>query len=134
MSSLIEIEGIGEQYARTLKDAGIRGTKTFLEWGATRQGRQQIVEKTGISEKLILEWLNHCDLMRIRGVGGEYSDLLEEAGVDTIVELGNRNAERLYQAMVKINDQKRLVRKMPTQAQVADWIAQASALPRILTY
>ncbi len=134
MASLIEVEGIGEKYAQTLKDAGVRGTQSFLEWGATPQGRKQIEEKTGISTKLILEWLNHCDLLRIRGVGGEYSDLLEEAGVDTVVELGNRNAENLYQKLVEINQSKKLVRKMPTKAQVADWVNQACDLPRILTY
>jgi predicted flap endonuclease-1-like 5' DNA nuclease len=134
MSRLIEIEGVGDKYAQKLEAAGIRGTKAFLQLGSTPKGRQQIAEKTGINQGLILEWLNHVDLMRIKGVGSEYSDLLEEAGVDTVAELAQRNPDNLIKALAASNQEKKLVRKMPTRDQVAVWIDQAGKLPKILTY
>ena len=134
MVRLIEIEGVGVVYTKKLKDAGIRGSKSFLECGASRQGRREIAEKTGIDEGLILQWLNHVDLMRIQGVGEEYSDLLEAAGVDTVAELARRSPANLYKALAAVNQEKKLVRKMPTQDQVAGWIAQAGKLPKVLTY
>jgi len=94
----------------------------------------RIAEKTGISGTLILRWVNHVDLFRIKGVGEEYSDLLEEAGVDTVPELAQRNPENLYQKLVAVNQAKKLVRRLPTQAQVSDWIEQAKRLPRVVTY
>jgi len=112
----------------------VRSTDSFLKASATPIGRQELAEKCGISEKMILEWANHLDLYRIKGVGSEYSDLLEEAGVDTVVELAQRNPESLYQKLVEVNNAKKLVRKMPVQTQVADWIEQAKKLPRILQY
>ncbi len=134
MAKLITIEGVGETYARKLEEAGIRTTQMLLKKGATPAGRKEIVEKTGISEKLILEWVNHVDLFRIRGVGEEYADLLEEAGVDTVPELAQRNPENLYQTLVEVNRAKKLVRKMPVLTQVADWVEQAKKLPRVITY
>ena len=95
---------------------------------------KEIAEKSGISEKLILEWVNLADLFRIKGVGEEYSDLLEEAGVDTVVELAQRNPDNLYEKVVDVNHQKKLVRKLPTQGQVDDWVRQAKNLPRVVTY
>ena len=134
MTSIITIEGIGEKYAAELNEIGIKSVEDLLQAGASPKGRQEIAEKTGISEKLVLEWTNRADLFRIKGVGEEYSDLLEAAGVDTVVELAHRNAENLYQKMVVTNEEKKLVRKLPTAAQVAAWIEQAKALPRIMTY
>ncbi len=134
MAKLTKIEGVGEFYAQKLQEAGVRTTQALLEKGASPQGRQEIAEKTGISGTLILEWVNHVDLFRIKGVGEEYADLLEEAGVDTVPELAQRNPEHLYQKMVAVNQEKKLVRRLPTQAQVSDWIEQAKQLPRIITY
>jgi predicted flap endonuclease-1-like 5' DNA nuclease len=134
MAKLITIEGVGEAYASKLEQAGVRTTQALLKKGATPAGRKEIAEKTGISEALILEWVNHVDLFRIRGVGEEYADLLEEAGVDTIPELAQRNAENLYKKLVEVNRAKKLVRKMPVLSQVADWIEQAKKLPRVITY
>ena len=134
MARLVDIEGIGPVYSQKLKDAGISTTQTLLKVGATRRGRQEIEERSGIGHALILEWVNLADLFRIKGVGEEYSDLLEEAGVDTVVELAQRNAENLYQKIVETNGEKTLVRKLHTQGQVADWIEQAKALPRVITY
>jgi predicted flap endonuclease-1-like 5' DNA nuclease len=134
MAKLTKVEGIGEIYAQKLQEAGIGTTQALLERGASPQGRQEMAEKTDISEKLILEWVNHVDLFRIKGVGEEYSDLLEEAGVDTVPELAQRNAENLYQKLVAVNQEKKLVRQLPGQAQVSDWIEQAKRLPRVITY
>lgn len=134
MAKLTKIEGVGEFYAQKLQEAGVRTTQALLEKGASPQGRQEIAEKTGISGTLILEWVNHVDLFRIKGVGEEYADLLEEAGVDTVPELAQRNPEHLYQKMVAVNQEKKLVRRLPTQAQVSDWIEQAKQLPRVITY
>lgn len=134
MAKLEDVEGIGATYAEKLRQAGVRSTDAFLKRAATPKGRKELAEASGISEKLILEWANHLDLYRIKGVGSEYSDLLEEAGVDTVVELAQRNPENLYQKLVEVNNAKKLVRKMPVQSQVADWIEQAKKLPRVLEY
>lgn len=134
MTKLLDVEGIGETYALKLKGAGIGSLEALLEKGATPKGRKELAETSGISEKLILEWVNHADLYRIKGVGSEYSDLLEEAGVDTVVELSKRVAKNLYEKMVEVNAAKKLVRKLPVEKQVADWIEQAKKLPRKVSY
>ncbi len=134
MTKIIDVEGIGEVYAIKLKNAGIRSVEALLEKGATPKGRKEIAEATGISDKLILEWVNHADLYRIKGVGSEYSDLLEEAGVDTVVELAQRKPENLHAKIVEINAEKKLVRKLPTLKQVQDWVAQAAKLERKVHY
>jgi predicted flap endonuclease-1-like 5' DNA nuclease len=134
MAKLMKVEGIGEVYAQKLQQVGIATTQALLETGASPQGRKEVAEKTGISGKLILEWVNHVDLFRVKGVGEEYADLLEEAGVDTVPELAQRNPEHLYQKLVAVNREKRLVRRLPTQTQVSDWIEQAKQLPRVITY
>jgi predicted flap endonuclease-1-like 5' DNA nuclease len=134
MASLIKIEGIGEKYGTKLKMVGISTTEALLDKGRTPKGRKEIAEKSGITEILILEWVNLADLFRIKGVGEEYSDLLEEAGVDTVVELAQRNPTNLYESVVAINNQKRLVRKLPSQAQIGNWVKQAKKLPRVVSY
>jgi len=134
MPKLEMIEGVGERYAQALKKAGASSTGALLKLGATPKGRKALAEKSGLGDAHILEWVNHVDLFRIRGVGEEYADLLEEAGVDTIPELAQRKAANLYQKLVEINQTKKLVRKLPTAKQVSDWIEQAKALPRIISY
>ncbi|MEE4194307.1 MAG: DUF4332 domain-containing protein [Anaerolineae bacterium] len=134
MAKILDIEGIGEVYAKKLVDAGVKTVGGLLKAGATAKGRKELEEKTGIAHALILEWVNLADLFRIKGVGEEYSDLLEEAGVDTVKELAQRNAENLYAKIVEINTAKQLVRKVPSSNQVADWVEQAKALPRIVEY
>lgn len=134
MTAIIDIEGIGKVYAPKLKAEGINTTEVLLEKCATPQGRKALAEATGISPKLILEWANRADLMRIKGVSTQYSDLLEAAGVDTVKELAQRNAQNLYEAMIKTNESKKLVRQTPTANQVASWVEQAKSLPRVLTY
>jgi predicted flap endonuclease-1-like 5' DNA nuclease len=134
MANLLTVEGVGDVYAAKLREAGIATTEALLEAGKTPQGRKAIAAKTAIADALILEWVNHVDLFRIKGVGEEYADLLEEAGVDTVPELAQRKAENLHAALVAVNEQKKLVRQLPTLAQVGQWIEQARALPRVVTY
>ncbi len=134
MAKLELVEGIGNQYARQLRKAGVGSTKSLLEKGATLKGRDEIARAAGIGGKLILEWVNHVDLFRIKGVGEEYSDLLEEAGVDTVVELAQRNASNLYQAILETNNKKKLVRRPPSKKMVNDWVNLAKKLPRKVYY
>jgi predicted flap endonuclease-1-like 5' DNA nuclease len=134
MTTLLYVEGIGEVYAGKLVAAGVPTAEALLEQGASPKGREAIAEKSGISAKLILEWVNHVDLYRIKGVGEEYADLLEAAGVDTVPELAQRNPQNLYEKLVEVNWQKELVRRLPSEGQVADWVGQAKQLPRKITY
>jgi len=134
MASLIDIEGIGPKFAKKLKAVGVRTTEKMLEMGGTPAGRKELASKSGISNTLILEWVNLSDLFRIKGVGEEYSDLLEEAGVDTVVELAQRNAANLYKKMGEVNAKKKLVRQLPAESQVTDWVKQAKKLPRKISY
>ena len=128
------IEGIGPVFAKKLRANGVRSTGELLKRGAGKKGRVSLAEKTDISETLILEWVNLADLMRIKGVGEEYSDLLEEAGVDTIKELRNRVPKNLYAKILEINAKKKLVRRPPTLSQVEDWVKQAKSIAPSVTY
>lgn len=134
MTRLTQIEGIGEVYAQKLEQAGISTIEKLLKEGASTKGRQEIVERTGISGTLILNWVNRADLFRVKGIGEEYSDLLEAAGVDTVPELAQRNPQNLFSKLGEVNAEKKLVRRLPTAAQVQDWVAQAKDLPRKVTY
>ena len=134
MAKLTTVEGIGEIQAQKLIDAGIPTTQALLEAGSTPQGRRDIAEKTGIGDELVLDWVNRVDLFRIKGIGEEYSDLLEWAGVDTVPELAQRNPENLHQKLIEVNKEKELVRQVPGQNQVSDWVAQAKDLPRAIEY
>ena len=134
MTKLVDIEGVGPVYAAKLEKAGVATTEELLKVGATPKGRKEIAEKSGISETLVLEWVNRVDLARVKGVGSEYADLLEASGVDTVVELANRKPENLLTKMTEINEAKKLVRKLPVLTQVQDWVKQAKDLPRAITY
>lgn len=134
MPSIIDVEGIGKTYKQKLAKVNILTTDALLEAGATPKGRKELAEKTGIGDALILEWVNLADLYRIKGVGSEYSDLLEEAGVDTVVELSKRVPKNLYEKMIEINEKKKLVRKLPSESQIADWVDQAKKLDRKVKY
>jgi len=134
MTSLAKIEGIGKTYAQKLKDAGIATTEALLKQGATPKGRQEIGERSGIGDKLILKWINRADLFRVKGIGEEYADLLEVSGVDTVPDLARRNPENLYQKLMEANAEKKLVRRPPSQAQVQGWVKQAQGLNRTVTY
>jgi len=134
MTKLADIEGIGEAYSGKLEAAGITSIENLLEVGCEKKGRKKIAEDSGVSEKLILNWVNRADLSRIKGVSTQYADLLECAGVDTVPELAQRNAGNLQAKMAEVNEEKKLVRKVPTGSQVEDWVAQAKVLPRVVTH
>lgn len=134
MSKLGEIEGIGESYELKLKEAGIGSIEALLEACAQKKDRDTLAAKAGISEKLILKWTNHADLFRIKGIAGEYAELLEASGVDTVIELATRKPENLAAKMAEVNEVKKLVRQVPSAKQVADWVDQAAKLPRKVFY
>ncbi|MCW5965642.1 MAG: DUF4332 domain-containing protein [Bryobacterales bacterium] len=123
-----DIEGVGPVFAEKLSAAGVKDTEELLEKAAGRKGREALEEATGISGKLILKWVNHADLMRVNGVGGQYAELLEEAGVDTVKELRNRNAENLATALASANDKRKLTGNVPSASMVAKWIEQAKEM------
>jgi predicted flap endonuclease-1-like 5' DNA nuclease len=132
--NVINIEGIGPKYAGKLKTAGVRTTNALLKKGATRKGRRMLADSSKIDETLILEWVNLADLFRVKGVGEEFSDLLEEAGVDTVKELRTRTPANLYQKMIEVNTAKKLVRRTPSAKQVKNWVDQAKKLPPVVEY
>jgi len=132
--SIIHIEGIGDVYTKKLKAVGIRSTNKLLAHCRTPKGRENLAELAGISPKLVLEWANLADLMRINGIGEEWADLLEEAGVDTVNELKNRNAENLYGKIIEVNESKKLVRRIPPLSYIKNWIKQAGKLTPALEY
>jgi predicted flap endonuclease-1-like 5' DNA nuclease len=131
---LSDIEGIGPAFATKLSKAGIRSVASLLKNGASDKRRKEIAKATGIAHTSILEWVNRADLYRVKGVGGQYSDLLEKAGVDTVVELSKRQPDNLLAKMVEVNKAKNLVNKMPAIKQVKNWIDQAKKLPRVVSY
>ena len=129
-----EIEGIGTEYGRKLGAAGVATVEVLLEKGGRRLSREKLAEASGISEKLILEWVNRADLMRIEGVGSEYSDLLEAAGVDSCLELSHRVPANLYRKMEEVNGARKLVRRLPTEAEVTQWVAAAKSMPKVVQH
>lgn len=134
MSSISDIEGVGPAYAEKLKAAGVDTVEELLEKGASPAGRSALEESTGIAHGLILKWVNHADLFRIKGVAGQYAELLEAAGVDTVAELATRNAANLAAKLEEVNGEKNLTNRVPSESEVEKWVAEAKALPRIVTY
>lgn len=134
MPALTQIEGIGETYAEYLATAGIGSTNSLLSEGATRAGRKRIARTADLSPSLILQWVNKADLFRVRGVGEEYSDLLEAGGVDSVPELAGRNAKNLWEHLVRTNKTHALVRRVPSLPEVTSWIQSAKKLPRIVKH
>ncbi len=134
MAKITDIEGIGQACATKLAQASVTTTGRLLTAAATAAGRKDLAKSCDLTTKQVLEWVNRADLMRISGVGTQYSDLLEASGVDTVVELATRNAENLWKKMTDVNASKRLVRQVPSLAQVKSWVAQAADLPRVVTH
>lgn len=135
MSYKIEqIEGIGEVYAEKLHKAGINTTESLLEKCAAPKGRKALAEETGISDKLILKWTNHADLFRIKGVAGQFAELLEAAGVDTVKEFRHRLASNLQPKLEEVNNAKNLCNRVPSVAELQKMIDQAKELEPIVTY
>lgn len=129
-----QIEGIGEVYAAKLQEAGINTTDALLEKCATKKGRASVAEETGISEKLILKWTNHADLMRIKGIAGQFAELLEAGGVDTVKEFRHRVAANLQPKLVEINDEKHLCGRVPSVTELEKMIDEAKTLDPKVTY
>ena len=129
-----QIEGIGEIYGEKLNAVGIKTTDDILAKCATPKGRQEVAEATGISGKLILKWTNHSDLMRINGVAGQFAELLEAAGVDTIKEFRHRVPANLHPKLVEVNEQKNLCNRVPALSEVEKMVEQAKELEPIITY
>lgn len=129
-----EIEGIGPAYAEKLAAADIKTTDDLLKLCCDAKGRKSTAGTTGVSEGQLLKWANMADLMRISGVGSEYSELLEAAGVDTVKELRNRNAENLAAKMAEVNETKKLTRTVPSEKVVAGWVDQARSLDPLITH
>ncbi len=131
---IAEIEGIGPVYAGKLEAAGIKTTGALLKRAASPKGRKELSSESGLEESQILKWANMADLMRVKGVGEEYSELLEAAGVDTVKELRNRRADNLHAKMVEVNAEKKLVRVLPGLSNVERWVVHAKELDPVMTY
>lgn len=128
--NIIDIQGIGEVYSKKLEELGITTVEKLLEEGATRKGRDDLAEKTGIASTLILTWVNHADLIRIVGVAEQFSELLEAAGVDSVPELAKRVAANLHAKLIEVNEAKSLTKRIPSEKQLDDWIGQCKTLER----
>lgn len=129
-----EIEGITAADSEKLNTAGVGSVETLLEMGRKRTGREKLAQATGISDKRILAWVNHADLMRIKGVGSEYSDLLEAAGVDSCLELSHRVPSHLLKKMDEVNRKKSLVHRLPTEHEVEQWVTEAGSMPKAVEH
>ncbi len=134
MADVKGIEGIGPAYEAKLKEVGISKVEQLLEKCSAKKERVKLAKDTGISEKLILKWVNHADLFRIKGVGPQYAELLEASGVDSVPELANRKPENLLAKMIEVNEEKNLVRGLPVLKQVQKWVEQAKELPKVVTH
>lgn len=132
--SIEEIEGIGKTYKKKLAKAGIKTTGSLLNHCCTRKGRKAMAGTTGLTEKQLLKWTNLADLMRIKGIATQYSELLEAAGVDTVKELAKRNSTNLAAKMEEVNKKKKLARRSPPESVVAKWVERAKGLDPMMTY
>jgi predicted flap endonuclease-1-like 5' DNA nuclease len=134
MANIEDIEGIGPAQAAKLRAAGVATTEALLAQGATARGRETLAATTGVSPKSILEWVNHADLYRIRGVGSEFADLLEAAGVDSVPELARRNARNLSETFGELDMARNTTRRIPSEAVVQGWIDEAKTLDKVVEY
>ena len=134
MPSIDAIRGMSLTSARTLRKKGIRTTEALLKRAGTRSGRKSLAHLTKLKEREILEWVNRADLMRVKGIGAEYADLLEAVGVDTVKELRRRNPASLARMANALNDQKRMVRRLPTQSMITSWVEAAKSLDPLVKY
>lgn len=129
-----QLKGMDDQLAKKLKAKEIRDSEQFLEAAASSKQRKGLAKELGVKERTVLELANRADLSRLKGVAGIYSDLLEQAGVDTIKELATRNPENLFNKIVEVNNEKRLAGRLPTILDVAEWVEAAQEMPKVLTY
>ena len=132
---ILDVEGIGPTFAEQLRGAGVETTDDLLARAGSRDGRDRLAKETGLTAKQLLEWVNHADLMRLDGVGSEYADLLEAAGVDSCAELAQRNAANLAQTFLELDAARpNWIRRVPTEATVAGWIAEAKSLEAVVSH
>lgn len=129
-----DVEGIGPAYGKKLSSVGLETTDDLLEKAGSRKGRKELAESTGISESLILTWVNHSDLFRIKGIAGQFAELLEATGVDTVKEFRNRNSENLHAKLKEVNEAKNLSGRVPSLEGLTDMIEQAKALDPKVSY
>lgn len=134
MTTITDIEGIGSAQATKLSNAGVKTVEGLLEMAGSSKGRKELSNETGISEKQLLEWVNRADLFRIKGIGSEFSDLLEAAGVDSVPELAQRKPENLFTALEELNAKKKIVRQLPSVEKITDFVNQAKKLPKAVTH
>lgn len=134
MAKMVDIEGVGAKYAEKLAECGCKTQKDLLEKCAKPAGRKSLAAESGISDKLILKWTNRADLARVKGIGEEYADLLECAGVDTVPELAQRSPANLHKKMEEVNAEKKLVRSLPSAGQVEKWVTEAKGMDRAIHY
>ncbi|MCE9557376.1 MAG: DUF4332 domain-containing protein [Armatimonadetes bacterium] len=134
MASIEDIEGVGPASAEKLKAAGVSTVEKLLEMGAAKKDRVALAESTGLSETNILTWVNHADLFRINGVAGQFSELLEASGVDSVAELAQRRPDNLAAKMKEVNEAKNLANRTPSEAEVTKWVEEAKTLPKLVTH
>ncbi|MEM6768596.1 MAG: DUF4332 domain-containing protein [Bacteroidota bacterium] len=134
MAKISEIEGIGPTYATKLTAVGISTVESFLKRSCSKNGRADLADITGLSEKMILEWANMADLFRVKGVRTQYAELLKAAGVDTVKELRTRRPDNLHQKMVEVNNERKLVRQVASLSQVTQFVEQAKTLDPMITH
>lgn len=134
MANIEDIEGVGPAYAEKLAAAGVKSVEKLLEVGGTKKGRQSLAESSGVDESKILKWVNHADLMRINGVGPQFAELLEAAGVDTVKELRGRRADNLAAKMAEVNEAKNLANRTPNEDMVSGWIEEAKSLSEAVSH
>jgi predicted flap endonuclease-1-like 5' DNA nuclease len=134
VARLIDIEGIGDTSAEALREAGVGSVAALLSAGGSAKGRAALAKSSGVSEKLILRWVNHADLMRIMGVGGQFAELLEAAGVDSVPELATRRPDSLTAKLGTTNAEKKLTRRVPTETMVSGWVAEAKSMQRAVSH
>jgi predicted flap endonuclease-1-like 5' DNA nuclease len=134
VKTIDKIEGIGRGYADKLKQAGVATVENLLDSAGDKSARKKLADKTGLSEKLLLKWTNMADLFRVNGIAGQYAELLERAGVDTVKELAQRNAATLHAKMNEVNEASKVVRRPPALKMVESWVQQAKTLPRMVSH
>lgn len=134
MANVITIEGVGEVMATKLKAVGISSTRQLLKACGDRSGREKVAESAGIDYPRLLRFVNHADLMRIRGIGGQFAEALEASGVDSVPELARRNPSNLAEAIRAVNTERRLIRRVPSSKEIERWVEQAKKLKRVVTH
>jgi predicted flap endonuclease-1-like 5' DNA nuclease len=134
MTHINEIEGIGTAYSEKLEAAGIKTVEGLLQAAATPKDRKELESKTGIGHHHLLKWVNQADLFRIQGIGRQYAELLEAAGVDTVLELAQRRPDHLHAKLIELNEKHHHVKAVPTAQHVKKWVEEAQALPRVVEF